>query len=613
MPATLDPLQLGQQNLATQAALTPEQIQLLQTYGPSFVQAGLGTLGAAYRGTFDAGQFYAAHPGAQQEFESQQAAGELKGWTPEQFAAAYIGVAPGDPRLNQFYNGGLNQLNNQAAVDAGATQAAANTAQRQADINDVAKLGPEALKAWQAANPNQTAALGALSSSLNGLNLSGSAAPGPVTYNPVGSGAPTGFGAITSAGPSRGAAPGKLDIGGGLFVNAPAGAAPGMGAIAPAPVYAAPEMPGNVGFFDQQAQAMIGNAGNLSPIQQELQRQALDDLQLGGRLGAGGQRDAINAARSAWSARGLAHGPAAVSAEILNLDAAQRARLNERRAFASTVDQNAFGQTNANQQTGLAAGQLGLNSRLGFSNLGLGYANLNEGARTSNNQLGFNYAQLGQQNRQFNASNDLAAQQFNANLQANNLAANRGYALNATNVMGAQTQDPYNLVLGRSTAPQMGSANLGAAQGFVGAATPQQFADPYNSSIASIQQANYNAQNAADIAKGNNNASIWGSVLGAAGAIGGGLLGGPAGAKLGSSIGGLFCWVAREVYGEDNPRWQLFQRWLVTKADWALLMAYVRHGERFARLIRRRERLKAAIRDWMEARIEELQPQPMAA
>src|SRR5436190_7229462 len=45
------------------------------------------------------------------------------------------------------------------------------------------------------------------------------------------------------------------------------------------------------------------------------------------------------------------------------------------------------------------------------------------------------------------------------------------------------------------------------------------------------------------------------------------------------------CWVARAVYGEDNPRWMLFRDWLMTDSPAWFRALYLRHGERFAAFI----------------------------
>jgi len=64
-----------------------------------------------------------------------------------------------------------------------------------------------------------------------------------------------------------------------------------------------------------------------------------------------------------------------------------------------------------------------------------------------------------------------------------------------------------------------------------------------------------------------------------------------------------YCWVARAVYGEDDPRWRQFRAWLLADAPGWFRTLYIRHGERFADLITGRTRVKSVIRHWMDQRI----------
>tara|TARA_R110002096_G_scaffold51610_16_gene134891 strand:+ start:1154 stop:2188 length:1035 start_codon:yes stop_codon:yes gene_type:complete len=82
-----------------------------------------------------------------------------------------------------------------------------------------------------------------------------------------------------------------------------------------------------------------------------------------------------------------------------------------------------------------------------------------------------------------------------------------------------------------------------------------------------------------------------------------GMAGGLAG-QLGSAA--MLCWVAREVYGAENPRWLLFRKWMLTQAPKWLLGLYLKFGARFADWLKGRDRTKAVIRNWMDKRIEEL-------
>ena len=105
-------------------------------------------------------------------------------------------------------------------------------------------------------------------------------------------------------------------------------------------------------------------------------------------------------------------------------------------------------------------------------------------------------------------------------------------------------------------------------------------------------------------------------------ALGPGLSGvnkGGTGRKSGLSAGfsgktGGFCWVARKVYGEDNPKWQIFRSWLCTQAPKWLYKAYGKYGESFAEWLDGKERTQKIIRKWMDKRIQKyLDTQPKTA
>ena len=64
--------------------------------------------------------------------------------------------------------------------------------------------------------------------------------------------------------------------------------------------------------------------------------------------------------------------------------------------------------------------------------------------------------------------------------------------------------------------------------------------------------------------------------------------------------GGNICWVAREVYGEENPSWLLFRAWLLTEAPIWLRDTYATHGEAFAAWIHNKPVAKLAVRTVMD-------------
>lgn len=71
-------------------------------------------------------------------------------------------------------------------------------------------------------------------------------------------------------------------------------------------------------------------------------------------------------------------------------------------------------------------------------------------------------------------------------------------------------------------------------------------------------------------------------------------------AGLGMAAITKWCWVAREVYGEENPKWLAFREWLVTSSpDWFFNL-YTKHGEEFAEFISDKPFLKSIVRKTMD-------------
>ena len=65
----------------------------------------------------------------------------------------------------------------------------------------------------------------------------------------------------------------------------------------------------------------------------------------------------------------------------------------------------------------------------------------------------------------------------------------------------------------------------------------------------------------------------------------------------------LLCWVARAVYGAENPRWLMFREWLLEDAPKWFVHLYIRHGAAFADWLEGKDSLKAMIRRFMDGRI----------
>ena len=146
--------------------------------------------------------------------------------------------------------------------------------------------------------------------------------------------------------------------------------------------------------------------------------------------------------------------------------------------------------------------------------------------------------------------------------------------------------DPFMAILNRP------STNAPAAGGLaqMGMQTQQQSGPQFFNPEAGLGY----IQNAAT-----NQANIAAAQAGAQGSAMSGLFQG-----LGT-VGGaaLMCWVAREVYGSDNPRWMQFRTWMLTDSPKWLLNLYIKYGERFANWISNKPTIKSMIRYWMDTRI----------
>ena len=72
------------------------------------------------------------------------------------------------------------------------------------------------------------------------------------------------------------------------------------------------------------------------------------------------------------------------------------------------------------------------------------------------------------------------------------------------------------------------------------------------------------------------------------------------------------CWVAREVYGVNDPRWTVFRAWLLTEAPVWLREAYLTHGEDFAAWIHDKPVVKAGLKVLMDRIVERYEDRVMS-
>jgi len=81
----------------------------------------------------------------------------------------------------------------------------------------------------------------------------------------------------------------------------------------------------------------------------------------------------------------------------------------------------------------------------------------------------------------------------------------------------------------------------------------------------------------------------------------GGLLGGAGTFAMGAAkLAAIPCWVAREVYGEDDPRWIEYRDKMFAHGSDELVSAYTEHGPAFAEHIRHNPAMKAQVREAMD-------------
>lgn len=113
------------------------------------------------------------------------------------------------------------------------------------------------------------------------------------------------------------------------------------------------------------------------------------------------------------------------------------------------------------------------------------------------------------------------------------------------------------------------------------AQTPQYSAAQGSPDLVGLAANNYTQQS-------QSRAALLSSIFGAAGKVGG---------------AAVACWVAREVYGVENPKWLQFRAWLVFESPRWFCKLYMIHGPRFAEWLHDKPKLKALVRKWMDRRI----------
>ena len=167
----------------------------------------------------------------------------------------------------------------------------------------------------------------------------------------------------------------------------------------------------------------------------------------------------------------------------------------------------------------------------------------------------------------------------------------QGFAQSMVGLNQATKGDPFMAILGRPSSmnPMMAGGVVGQAGGY----NPGAMFSPESQYAGDIYNQQWQGELAARTASAKNRASMIGAGIGAAGSMMGG------GAK--PWIFG--CWVAREVFGNENPQWLAFYDWKESKAPKWFKKLYDSFGERFAKFISNKPKLKKRIKIWMEDKI----------
>jgi hypothetical protein len=67
-----------------------------------------------------------------------------------------------------------------------------------------------------------------------------------------------------------------------------------------------------------------------------------------------------------------------------------------------------------------------------------------------------------------------------------------------------------------------------------------------------------------------------------------------------------YCWLAREIYGQDSLDWRYFREWIITFASPQVKYTYILFAKLIARFVKNKSFLKKIIKIWMDKNISEI-------
>ena len=313
---------------------------------------------------------------------------------------------------------------------------------------------------------------------------------------------------------------------------------------------------------------------DLSPTEQEalLNKRGTEFLESTGELTALEKRRIEQQSRAGSLSRGREMDQGGLYDEVQSRMAEELNKRDREIALGSGLFNQ--GAAMRNQRIGLGASLLGQEAGMSQSRMGLGGQFLGAGES------------LAAQRR----AEQMQKQQFGAGLIGQE-AAIRGQLLGqAFGMQRGMAGDVGMTLLGRPTQSiGLGGQMLGQAQaGAAGPMGPQLF-DPNVGINMALQQRGQ------DVTFQGMQAQA--KAAGQAGTME------AAGSVAAAALPLMFCWVAREVYGIENPKWLEFREWMLNDSPSWFRKLYIKFGARFATFISNKPRIKSFIRKWMDTKI----------
>ena len=193
-----------------------------------------------------------------------------------------------------------------------------------------------------------------------------------------------------------------------------------------------------------------------------------------------------------------------------------------------------------------------------------------------------------QQAAQFQVGAEMDTERLNEQLRQQGLGNYVSAVGNLAQMEDKYALDPFQALLGKSGGQSLQAGQGVLAQGTYGLNSGSQYLNP-EAGLGYISN------------KAANEANMYAAGLSAQGSAQSGLFQGLG--ALGAGAIATLCWVAREVYGPENPAWLQFREWMLTESPGWFFKLYRDYGERFANWISNKPKLKGLIRKWMDSKI----------